>query len=67
MNIKNKIELDKWMFTQYQNGHDIHSIKGAPKSWMKYEDDTPIEHPVNYMWVNSSTGEKFNIIYDKPQ
>lgn len=62
MNIKNKDELDTWLFEHAQiRGHLCSAIK-APLQGVEPGDE-PAEL-FNVAFVDEETGERFDVIYD---
>jgi len=66
LTIKNNDELTSWMNARMLLDHDLIGIPGQPPIGATYSDGvTVIVHPVNVAWVDSVTGERFDIEYEK--
>lgn len=65
MEIKNKKELDAWIFKQLASGASVVSVRdGSRADDFIDPDGTIVKLPVNTAWKNIMTGEVFQIEYD---
>lgn len=65
MEIKNKKELDAWIFKQLASGASVVSVRDGSRANDFIDlDGTIVKLPVNTAWKNIMTGEVFQIEYD---
>lgn len=63
LKIKNKKELDNWLF-QHRNS-SLFAIKGNSPPCSTYEDGSVILSEVNIAWQDQNTGEIFKVEYEE--
>lgn len=62
--IQNEEELGIFFNDAISCGHAVLAIKGNPPKGAMYSDGELIKRPVNIAWVNQTTGERVEIVYD---
>lgn len=61
--IANKAEIDAFILHSVAQNQNTSAIKGDPPPGARYSDGELITRPVNVSWVNNSTGERIDVIY----